>query len=709
LAVYEGLPLNNGEGARYLQGRIGTDPPEYYLAIFPNEKRLHVHTQLERYNNGKDLDSEFAGHIVACGGEISPATGEPDVMVLQSTDKEAELFELCTYNKDKLLSTEEQDEFANTEEELGNFSLVTGTIKGKRAKGQNQGNYDYLPLLLRVPGNVAQLFMDSPNLAVAHLRLDSAMSTSYSEEERQALEKIPTFIGVGLHSRDETHSILASEWVAADDEIAKRMARKMKGRLQQTESEGTGRKGENKWKSNTLPRSKRRQRIPLDLFAARQQVPPTGAGGNTHAAARSANTGSNVSTDVMLEILRENNKMMIEQMQGFATLNAQAMQSQGVGGTSTKLTPADKKTWQAAAGFEVAADFGLSEVYAAADGPEGKSDEKFSNALCGILTPPANKQPQPRVHTTDSLAKDLRKLNLAHRNSLVVDSLAKGLTIFAVLNKEHAQMDREDNQRLIYWSATYHTMEDVERRETEFKLCLPHDYRSCKMALVNYEFVLEKAIGGRCPHWEWVKKILNAWSDKEKELEPVVTTWHCVHLLWAIHHDARTFFWNCVSWRQGPVPDSQLRFTWMNLMNSQIVAQIHCPYKAILEKFGAEAEPETAAAVVPIQRNPAGKPGTQAKAKRNAKFPDGVKVVVKKLRAKCSKVSFAMLNARGAEGCNFRGLRIGAPGTCIDFALLGCCKNEGCTYNHVVAKPNDVRVETVTKHLENGLAALSLA
>ena len=131
LTVYEGLPLNEKGGASYLQSRIGTDPPEYYLAIFPNEKRVHVLTQLERYNNGRDPDSDFAGHIVACVGEISPATGEPDVMVLQSTEKEAELFELCNYNADKLMSTEELDDFANTEEELGTFSPVSGTVKGK--------------------------------------------------------------------------------------------------------------------------------------------------------------------------------------------------------------------------------------------------------------------------------------------------------------------------------------------------------------------------------------------------------------------------------------------------------------------------------------------------------------------------------------------------------------------------------------------------
>ena len=217
------------------------------------------------------------------------------------------------------------------------------------------------------------------------------------------------------------------------------MARKMAGRLQLKEREPASQEGANKHKSSNSQHTQRRQRIPLDLFADRQPVPLAGTGGNTRVPARGASTGNNVSTDVMLEILRENNKIMMEQMQGFANLNAQALQSQGVMGTSTKLTPADRKTLQAAAGCEVAVDFSLSEVYQAADGAEGKNDEKFFNALCGIFTPEASRQPQPCVHTTENLSKDLRKLNLAQRNSLVVESLARGLMIFAVLHKEHAQ------------------------------------------------------------------------------------------------------------------------------------------------------------------------------------------------------------------------------------------------------------------------------
>ena len=58
-------------------------------------------------------------------------------------------------------------------------------------------------------------------------------------------------------------------------------------------------------------------------------------------------------------------------------------------------------------------------------------------------------------------------------------------------------------------------------------------------------------------------------------------------------------------------------------------------------------------------------------AQRNIKIPDGVRDVVKRLRATCSKVSIVMLNATGAEECNFKGLHVGAPMTCTDFALLG--------------------------------------
>ena len=100
---------------------------------------------------------------------------------------------------------------------------------------------------------------------------------------------------------------------------------------------------------------------------------------------------------------------------------------------------------------------------------------------------------------------------------------------------------------------------------------------------------------------------------------------------------------------------------------------------------------------------------TGRKPKKNTKIPDGVKDIVKKLRAKVPTICFAKLQETGADGCNFRGLRLGRHNTCIDFALLGLCNNEECRYHHVVAKLNADRTATLVQNLENGLSALSVS
>jgi len=712
LEAYESLP-NAGEGSQYLSEKLGADPPEYHLAIFPNENRLHVVTQLERYNNGKDKNNEYAGHIVACVGEVSPATGFPIVAVLASRENESELFELFSYNEGHLMNETEATGFALDEVNLGKFK-VAPNLKGGRSKG---ANYLKNPLLLQVPGSVAQVFVDSPCLAIAYLRADSMVQGTFSEEnDANAMEFLMQYIKNAMHSRDGNHSVLTSEWAEANATMTSWMQKKFKNRMQ-VEDANDGQKTSNKRKNSSPPPPRRS--IPFNIFAKPSQQPtqpaqPPRPRGNqaqprgSQRLAGSATSGA-MNAEVMLEFMRENNKMLIQHMQGVQTMQTQALQSQGVGSTSTKLTAATKKMLQAAAGFEVETDFTLSEVYQQADGAEGKNDETFFNALVSVFAPPKGRSPQPRLHVTDTLSKDVRKGNLAHRNSLVVESLARGISPFAVLFKEYAQRDKEDQRRELYNTATHHSVDDVERRAVEFTLCLPNNYSSCKRALVNYEYLLEKTIGGRCPHLEWVKKIVTAWTDKEDALEPVVTSWHCVHLLWALHYDARQFFWECVSWAGGPVPESHLRWTWSNLMNVTIAPQIHCPYQEIMDKYG-NAEVHEALTTPPLgARGGADRAstGTGTKPKRNAKIPDGVRDIVKKLRAKIPNISFAKLQQTQADGCNFRGLRLGRNNTCIDYALLGLCDNEECRWLHVVAKPNADKTATLVQNLENGLSALS--
>lgn len=125
----------------------------------------------------------------------------------------------------------------------------------------------------------------------------------------------------------------------------------------------------------------------------------------------------------------------------------QALQSQGVTATpSTKLSQRDKTTLQAAAGIVNVANFTLARVYEAHAGEEGNSDDKFHRELVSIFSG----DEETRVHVTMHLTKDLRSVNLGENGSILVATMYKGITPFAVLFKEYAQIHKEDARQNMF-------------------------------------------------------------------------------------------------------------------------------------------------------------------------------------------------------------------------------------------------------------------
>ncbi len=98
------------------------------------------------------------------------------------------------------------------------------------------------------------------------------------------------------------------------------------------------------------------------------------------------------------------------------------------------------------------------------------------------------------------------------------------------------------------------------------------------------------------------------------------------------------------------------------------------------------------------------------KAHRQAKYCKTKRKKAKdgKAKTKNKDVCFAMLNALGVQGCDFKGLKVGPKGTCIDFAVFGTCPNyKICNYHHNDVDLNSNTTDIVVKNLEKGLAALS--
>jgi len=55
-------------------------------------------------------------------------------------------------------------------------------------------------------------------------------------------------------------------------------------------------------------------------------------------------------------------------------------------------------------------------------------------------------------------------------------------------------------------------------------------------------------------------------------------------------------------------------------------------------------------------------------------------------------------------------IRLGAPGGCLDYCYLGCCKDPSCTYNHMPTGPvQDSKAKKVAEHLKKAGDAYTAA
>jgi len=416
--------------------------------------------------------------------------------------------------------------------------------------------------------------------------------------------------------------------------------------------------------------------------------------------------------EMLQTILTSNNAAMLTGMQTMSNINATAMQGQGTQVTSTKLTPGDMLCLQAAAGHADAQDLVLSEVFDMANGDEGKDGKHFFKALKKILATPKGVE-NLKIHLTANLGNDLRKLNLSHNGVLIPQAMDRGMTPFAVLVKEDRATQVLDLEEDIFGEATSHTVPEVREHRSRERLVLPQSYADMKKALTNYEYLLSKAIGGNCVHWNKVKKIKATWAKMEGVFGKV-TTFHCVHLLWAIHDDAREFFQDCSTWGTGEVlPESKLLMTCMHLANQRIQPMLTCEYQEILNLHGSGITtpfpPTDLSNEIMISDSHYQQPLNPSNNKKptiNKDIPALCKPTVGRLRSKYPQVSFAALVASGAEGCSFVGLKVGGSGTCIDFALLGKCTTPNCGYKHIKVQPGAKRAAQLNTILEEGMKRL---
>mmetsp|Transcript_41290 Transcript_41290/g.88015 ORF Transcript_41290/g.88015 Transcript_41290/m.88015 type:complete len:157 (+) Transcript_41290:408-878(+) len=125
---------------------------------------------------------------------------------------------------------------------------------------------DTLPML-KVPGRYARMFSDSPLLSVVYLRFKHIIKGALeqeglSEQEENLVDPLSKFIITAAHSSEDSHSVLASDWVALDDSLVSewmeaRMSMRSNSQTQHppTDSDKNKRK-----KSSPVPKNPRKQR-----------------------------------------------------------------------------------------------------------------------------------------------------------------------------------------------------------------------------------------------------------------------------------------------------------------------------------------------------------------------------------------------------------------------------------------------------------------
>jgi len=197
-------PLSGDSGTPYVQKMLDIHPSPYFLTCLPGENRLHVVTQIKRYSNEEDEEGSMAGHLVAYVGEINIVSGLPQLIGLQSTEREKELFSKQSYAKQHMMDSDDADALLGDEVNLGKFH--TSSVKASRPTKKRAGYID-TPLMLRVPGRIALLFSDSPLLSVAYLRAKHIIKGALeqerlSEEEQNLVDPFLEFIITAAHSNE---------------------------------------------------------------------------------------------------------------------------------------------------------------------------------------------------------------------------------------------------------------------------------------------------------------------------------------------------------------------------------------------------------------------------------------------------------------------------------------------------------------------------
>jgi hypothetical protein len=446
----------------------------------------------------------------------------------------------------------------------------------------------------------------------------------------------------------------------------------------------------------TRPRNRRPATPPPARRAPRASEPPAGGG---------LNLGTLPGADmaaVITAIIRSQNENQLAiaaasnaSMIAFHTATAQALAAKA-GDKDSKLTAMKKRILQACSGQADSSLFVPPQVYQEME-IEGSSTEAVGRILRSLLQPRTRSIHNPNVYVTPQLLQTVKSMAFSANNDKTYAGCTKGITIFATPWRSIEAMNEDALEEACFEASTHKSVADIRKHIAGIKVELPSDLLMLIRMFNNYIKLLEVLFGPLCPHLLQVQGLRDGLEENEGDLETRMTTTLCLHLLWRVHQDARSFFQACERWVCGdPLPRSTLEATARRLRDDCCIdAAMTCP---------------VASFIGPEQVKPKAKAATEGKAGRskqpttNPAIPPGCRKAVEAFNTRHPTMLLANLLKRG--NITFKDISVGNRGECTSFGLFGRC-SAACPYTHAVCTPTAERQVAISAAITKAMAAIA--
>jgi hypothetical protein len=328
---------------------------------------------------------------------------------------------------------------------------------------------------------------------------------------------------------------------------------------------------------------------------------------------------------------------------------------------------------------------------------EGRTKRGAEAVLAQALRPDEHSDDPGLIYVSPELVADIKDCKYGLGWDTSYKNCHRGISPFAVPHMSlHHQQERYAYQDRLGKASTT-TIGDIEKGESTPN-AIPGDYHGLLQVLSSYLKLLTTVVGSRSAHTKEVvaiRKKLRTRMDLYVNIGPK----KILYLLWAIFLDARDFFSREVQTGE-PLPESQLRYTTNFIGVGRIPTDI---MGVPVEQFGVETMRGTAVSAASSRSGQELFKPADYVPHRNPEVPDDISVLTDPLMAKFPKATAEALMSHA--NLKYEDIRVGNKGACLNFNLLGICKDPNCSYRHTKANPTDERIKVVREKLEPAIQA----